>query len=82
MPLNMTRAGERSGHLCSSQSPEILFLLTLPFIERGNRPCEVLELDFSGYPTLQKLVDKSLQIKKSSENKFLALATRRRHSQG
>ena len=36
MPLNMTRAGERSEHLCSSQSPEILFLLTLPFIERAS----------------------------------------------
>ena len=30
----MTWAGERSKHFCSFQSPEMFFLLTLPFIER------------------------------------------------
>ena len=33
----MTWAGERSEHFCSFQSPEMFFLLTLPFIERANR---------------------------------------------
>ncbi len=30
----MTWAGERGKHFCSFQSPEMFFLLTLPFIER------------------------------------------------
>jgi hypothetical protein len=34
-PLNMTWAGEHSEHFCSFQSPEMFFLLTLPFIERA-----------------------------------------------
>ena len=34
-PLNMTWAGERSEQLRSFQSPEMFFLLTLPFIERA-----------------------------------------------
>ena len=36
----MTWAGERSKHFCSFQSPEMFFLLTLPFIERryGDSP--------------------------------------------
>src|SRR5712691_12529666 len=38
-PLNMTWAGERSEQLRSFQSPGLFFLLTLPFIERANRPC-------------------------------------------
>ena len=38
----MTWAGERSKHFCSFQSPEMFFLLTLPFIERRSRQCEVL----------------------------------------
>src|SRR5713226_6849120 len=36
-PLNMTWAGERSEQPRSFQSPEMFFLLTLPFIERANR---------------------------------------------
>ncbi len=36
--LNRTWAGERSKHFCSFQSPQMFFLLTLPFIERPNRP--------------------------------------------
>ena len=36
-PLNMTWAGERSKYFCSFQSPELFFLLTLPFIERAYR---------------------------------------------
>ena len=34
---NTTWAGEHGEHLRSFQSPEELFLLTLPFIERGNQ---------------------------------------------
>ena len=34
----MTWAGQRSEHFCSFQSPGMFFLLTLPFIERANRP--------------------------------------------
>src|SRR5258708_14718030 len=34
-PLNMTWAGERSEQPRSFQSPEMFFLLTLPFIERA-----------------------------------------------
>src|SRR5260370_31401162 len=40
-PLNMTWAGERSEHTRSFQSPEIFFLLTLPFVERAYRTCGV-----------------------------------------
>ena len=36
-PLNMTWAGERSEQPRSFQSPEMFFLLTLPFIERACR---------------------------------------------
>ena len=36
---NTTWAGEHGEHLRSFQSPEELFLLTLPFIERAYRPC-------------------------------------------
>ena len=35
--LNMTWAGKRSEQPRSFQSPEMFFLLTLPFIERGYR---------------------------------------------
>src|SRR5260370_36702918 len=34
-PLNMTWAGERSEQHRSFQSPEMFFLLTLPFIQRA-----------------------------------------------
>ena len=54
-PLNMTWAGERSEQPCSFQSPEIFFLLTLPFIERAYRTCEVLVRQMSGYPTNRAL---------------------------
>jgi hypothetical protein len=37
-PLDMTWAGERSEHFFSFQPPGLFFLLTLPFIERANRP--------------------------------------------
>ena len=36
-PLNMTWAGERSEQPRSFRSPEMFFLLTLPFIERAYR---------------------------------------------
>src|SRR5258708_5488418 len=38
-PLNMTWAGGRGERFCSFQSPWLFFPLTLPFIERANRPC-------------------------------------------
>jgi hypothetical protein len=38
-PLNMTWAGERSEQSRSFQSPEMFFLLTLPFIERACIDC-------------------------------------------
>lgn len=56
----MTWAGERSEHFCSFQSPEMFFLLTLPFIEpayeehdRGQGPHQPIlpwppVLEFSG----------------------------------
>ena len=37
----MTWAGERSEQPRSFQSPEIFFLLTLPFVERAYRTCGV-----------------------------------------
>jgi hypothetical protein len=40
-PLNWTWAGERSEYFCSFQSPEMFFLLTLPFIERAYRRSEI-----------------------------------------
>src|SRR5271169_1942672 len=40
--LNATWAGEHSEQLRSFQSPGMLFLLTLPFIERGYHPCGYL----------------------------------------
>ena len=40
-PLNMTWAGERSEQPRSFQSPQVFFLLTLPFIERAcDRACD------------------------------------------
>ncbi len=53
-PLNMTWAGERSEQHRSFQSPEMFFLLTLPFIERANRTYEVI-LYMSGNATNQAL---------------------------
>ena len=52
---NTTWAGEHGEHLRSFQSPEELFLLTLPFIERAYRTCKVLVRQMSGYPTYQGL---------------------------
>jgi hypothetical protein len=54
-PLNMTWAGERSEHFCSFQSPEMFFLLTLPFIERAYRTSEIAQNHLSGFPTNQEL---------------------------
>src|SRR5258708_2724669 len=49
-PLNMTWAGERSEHFCSFQSPQIFFLLTLPFIERAYRRSWYWDLSHIAYP--------------------------------
>src|SRR5258708_40166787 len=43
-PLNMTWAGERREQPRSFQSPEMFFLLTLPFIERANRRSDLWPL--------------------------------------
>jgi hypothetical protein len=40
-PLNWTWAGERSEQPRSFQSPEMFFLLTLPFVERIYRSSEI-----------------------------------------
>jgi hypothetical protein len=66
----MTWAGERSKHFCSFQSPEMFFLLTLPFIERRNRPYKVLELDFSGYATNQDLASQNVPTSLLTRNNF------------
>jgi hypothetical protein len=46
----MTWAGERSKHFCSFQLPGLFFLLTLPFIERGNRTSSFFQLSGKDRP--------------------------------
>jgi hypothetical protein len=45
----MTWAGERSEHFCSFQSPEMFFLLTLPFIERAYRKLDPISAEQIAY---------------------------------
>jgi len=47
----MTWAGEHGERFCSFQSPGLFFFLTLPFIERANRPLRYQNQP-AGLPTL------------------------------
>jgi hypothetical protein len=62
-----------TGHHVPTGDPNVVFKRSLP---------GPTLLEMSDNPTPQELVDKSFQMKKSSLDKFLALATRRRRSRG